>query len=98
MIKLDPITSGALLLIGQLCYGVATPFIGYIVDNISPCAGRINRKKFWHLIGQMMTLTWAFIITEPIGYSESWSVGGVFGYYVPLSCILQVPGLFTDQK
>ena len=90
VIKLDPITSGALLLIGQLCDGVATPFIGYIVDNISPCAARINRKKFWHLIGQTMTLTWVFIFTEPIGYSESWSLGGVFAYYVPFICVFQV--------
>merc|ERR1711892_442809 len=91
VIKLDPLKSGALLLIGQLTDGLATPFIGHIVDTVSPCAS-INRKKFWHLIGQLLTIfSFAFIFIEPIGYdAKSWSIGSVFAYYIPFIVIFQV--------
>ena len=104
MIQLDPIKSGALLLIGQLVDGIVTPFVGQLgrgstiesfsteknspnpvkVDKVSPCADKISRKKFWHLVGQLMTIfSFAFIFITPMGYNDSWSKNAVFAYYIP---------------
>ncbi|XP_074098245.1 major facilitator superfamily domain-containing protein 12 isoform X2 [Cotesia typhae] len=45
--KLEPLTAGALLLLGQLVDALMTPIFGILVD-------KYNKKKFWHIIGSIL--------------------------------------------
>ena len=38
------------MLIGQLADGIATPLVGYEVDNQRGCI-RYGKRKAWHLVG-----------------------------------------------
>ncbi|XP_066589941.1 major facilitator superfamily domain-containing protein 12-like [Prorops nasuta] len=44
---LEPVTAGALLLLGQIVDALMTPVFGILVD-------RYNKKKIWHVIGSVM--------------------------------------------
>ncbi|KAH0545603.1 major facilitator superfamily domain-containing protein 12-like isoform X1 [Cotesia glomerata] len=45
--KLEPLTAGALLLLGQLVDALMTPIFGILID-------KYNKKKFWHIIGSVL--------------------------------------------
>lgn len=95
VIKLDPVKSGLLLLIGQLTDGLATPFVGQVIDKVSPFKS-FNGKKFWHIVGQALVLiSFVFIFFAPTGYNpnqtqEGWTKTEVFGFYIPFIVIFQV--------
>ncbi|XP_057319545.1 major facilitator superfamily domain-containing protein 12-like [Microplitis mediator] len=53
--KLEPLSAGALLLLGQLIDALMTPIFGILVD-------KYHRKKTWHIIGSVLvTLSFPII-------------------------------------
>ncbi|KAG7198150.1 hypothetical protein KM043_005569 [Ampulex compressa] len=49
VVLLEPITAGALLLLGQIVDAFMTPIFGILVD-------RYCKKKLWHILGSIMVL------------------------------------------
>uniref|UniRef100_A0A1B6E3G3 Major facilitator superfamily (MFS) profile domain-containing protein n=2 Tax=Clastoptera arizonana TaxID=38151 RepID=A0A1B6E3G3_9HEMI len=69
--------SGAILLVGQIADGIATPFIGYFSDRGSDGSMcNYGRRKAWHLFGSIcVVLSFPFIFSPCIGcaYSHQWA-------------------------
>lgn len=65
--------SGAVVLIGQIADGLATPFVGYFSDRGDDfwfC--KYGRRKTWHILGSIFVLlTFPFIFSPCIGCADS---------------------------
>ncbi|KAK2579469.1 hypothetical protein KPH14_010783 [Odynerus spinipes] len=73
---LEPVTAGALLLLGQLVDAFTTPIFGFLVD-------RYCKKKIWHVIGSVMvTLTFPVIFA---GFANSTSPVIIFLYIMSIA-------------
>ncbi|XP_076237324.1 major facilitator superfamily domain-containing protein 12 [Calliopsis andreniformis] len=73
---LQPITAGALLLLGQIVDAFMTPIFGMLVD-------RYWKKKVWHIIGTVMvTLTFPMIFG---GFTEPTNTGVMIIYVVSIA-------------
>ena len=48
--------AGNLIMIGQVCDGLATPFIGHESDSMEKGCFSYGRRKSWHLLGNMLPL------------------------------------------
>ena len=85
----DTTTSGLLLLIGQIADGVATPIVGLESDrNINTCSA-YGKRKTWHLIGTMLSLSTFPFIFQPCYGGEHASRGALIFYYSMLIVIFQ---------
>ncbi|XP_003701555.1 major facilitator superfamily domain-containing protein 12 [Megachile rotundata] len=73
---LEPITAGALLLLGQIVDAFVTPIFGLLVD-------RYLKKKTWHIIGSLMVTT-----TFPMifgGFADPSNTAVMFIYVVSIT-------------
>nr|XP_034171566.1 major facilitator superfamily domain-containing protein 12-like [Osmia lignaria]XP_034171567.1 major facilitator superfamily domain-containing protein 12-like [Osmia lignaria] len=73
---LEPITAGALLLLGQIVDAFVTPIFGLLVD-------RYLKKKIWHIIGSfMVTMTFPVIFG---GFAEPSNTAVMLIYVVSIT-------------
>lgn len=85
----DTTTSGLLLLIGQIADGLATPIVGLESDrNINTCSA-YGKRKTWHLIGTILSLSTFPFIFQPCYGGEHASRGALIFYYSMLIVIFQ---------
>lgn len=85
----DTTTSGLLLLIGQIADGIATPIVGLESDrNINTCSA-YGKRKTWHLIGTILSLSTFPFIFQPCYGGDHASRGALIFYYAMLIVIFQ---------
>ena len=67
---MDSVSSGLLMIIGQMTDGIATPIVGYGLDKIGLCGSKYGRRKSWHIMGTVLvSISFAFIYTPPPGHN-----------------------------
>lgn len=92
--KMDSVSSGLLMIIGQMTDGLATPIVGYGLDKIGICGSRYGRRKSWHMLGTILvTISFAFIYTPPPGHhpeSNPWTSVNMVLYYTPFIMLFQI--------
>jgi len=94
-VGLEKITAGILLTIGQLFDGIATIVVGVGLDRFGICGSKYGKRKSWHLLGTIIiTLSFPFIFSPPIGYTrddENWTHVKMVRF---LTCVpVRSPGL-----
>lgn len=92
--KMDSVSSGLLMIIGQMTDGIATPIVGYGLDKIGLCGSKYGRRKSWHVLGTVLvSISFAFIYTPPPGHNPEtnpWSSLNMVLYYTPFIMLFQI--------
>lgn len=88
VIGLPPINAANLLLLGQLCDGLATPIVGMYSDKIN--VKFYTKRKFLHLVGTIcVTLSFPFIFRPASINAEPTDLAYTI-WYIPFICIFQI--------
>ena len=62
VIHFDNVLAGYIMLVGQIADALATPFIGFEIDQTNGCC-KYGKRKSWHIVGEYQSIGSSFYIS-----------------------------------